>query len=219
VTSPLRPARLALLGYPAIAGAAWLAWRQLGAEPFESDRGAAQAAAALLFALAGASAYRFPGLPFAPRALLAAAGAWLAVDEWLMVHEALKFGPLAGLGLLRETPMLLYGLGGAAVALAVAWRLRAGRDALLHAAAAALFAGAVLLLDVGGGWRGGAREVVEETAELLAAWGAVQFGVTSARGRPSATWPEALAVTAWSALCLGTAAWLLKPLFAPARFL
>jgi hypothetical protein len=61
--------------------------------------------------------------------------------------------------------------------------------------------------------------VLEETAELLAAWGAIQCCRTAARSSPSATWREAVAVAAWSVLWLGTVAWLLKPLVCAARFL
>lgn len=206
-------------GYVAIVGGAALTWRLLGAGPFASDAGGAQRLAGLLFALAGAAAYRLPGLTFPVRALLATAGAWLAVDEWLMVHECLKFGPLAGLGPARDAPILLYGAGAVALAVLVARRVRPPREAILHAAAAILAVGVVLLLDLGGHWRGQGREVVEETAELLAAWGAIQCCAAAARGRPSSSWGEAVAVAAWSTAWLGAVVWLLKPLGCAERFL
>ena len=67
--------------------------------------------------------------------------------------------------------------------------------------------------------RGPLAEVLEETAEQVAAWGAIQCCAAAARRGPSASWREALAVGAWSAAWLGAVAWLLKPLFCPARFL
>lgn len=136
-----------------------------------------------------------------------------------MVHECLKFGPLARLGLLREAPVLLYAGAGAAAAIAVIRRVRPAAEPLAHGALAAVAVGAVLLLDVGGVLHGPGAEVLEETAELLAAYGAIVACTAAARGRPSATWREASAVAAWSAAWLGAVAWLLKPVVCPARFL
>lgn len=206
-------------GYAAIVALAGLTWAAAGPEPFASDAGFVQRAAAVLFALAGAAAYRLPSIGLSARALLATAGAWLAVDEWTMVHEALKFGPLARLGPLRDAPVLLYGVGAGFVAITVAWRVRPPLGAVLHASAAALAVLAVLLLDVAGLWRGPAREALEETAELLAAWGAIRFCAVAARDRPAGPWREALVVEGWSVVWLGAVVWLLKPIFAPARFL
>jgi len=208
-------------GYAAvIAGAATVYWAQ-GARPFASDASDLQRTTGLLFALAGAAAYRLPGLPFPVRALLASAGGWLAVDEWLTVHECLKFGLLsrpAG-GAWREALVLGYAIVGAVAAVLLARRVRPPAEALVHGAFAALAVAGVLLLDVAGVVRGPMAEVLEETAELLAAWGAIQCCAASARRAPSATWREAIAVAAWSAAWLGVVVWLLKPLVCPARFL
>lgn len=137
----------------------------------------------------------------------------------MMVHECLKFGPLARLGPGRDAPILLYAVAGAAAAIAVMRRVRPPREALLHAAVTTLAVAIVLLLDVGGAGRGQGREVIEETAELLAAWGAIQCCAAAARDRPSSTWGESAAVAAWSAAWLGAVVWLLKPLGCAERFL
>ena len=208
-------------GYLAILAITGLVWRARGAAPFGSDASLVQLAAALLFALAGAAAYRLPSLPFPARALLATAGAWLAVDEWLMVHECLKFGLVARFaeGRWRELPVLGYAVAGAVAAALVARRVKPPREALVHGAVAALAVSCVLLIDVAGAVRGPAAEALEETAELLAAWATLQCCAAAARAAPSAPWREATAVAAWSAAWLGLVVWLLKPLFCAARFL
>jgi hypothetical protein len=216
---PARRLTAACSGYAAILAGSWLVHRLFGAEPFASDAGFVQRIAAVLFALAGAAAYRLPALGFPVRALLASAGAWLAIDEWAMVHECLKFGPLAQLGRLRDAPILLYGIGAVAATVLVARRVRPGREPLLHAAVALLAVGGALLLDLGGIWRGASAEVVEETAELLAAWGAIRFCSAAARERPSSSRLEAALVAGWSVAWIGTAVWLLKPVVCAARFL
>jgi hypothetical protein len=211
-----------LAGYAALLAFAAIVLVRLGPDHFSSDAGVVQLLAGALFALTGAAAYRLPALGFPARALLATAGAWLAVDEWLMVHECLKFGPLAGLGSLRDAPVLLYGVGAVAFAVLVGWRVRPPREAILHAVAAILAVGVVLLLDVGGlmrGWPVELLEVLEESAELLAAWGAIQCCTAAARSAPSAPWREAVAVGGWSAAWLGVVVWLLKPLGCAERFL
>jgi hypothetical protein len=217
--SPARAVAVALSGYAAILGGAWLSYRTFGAEPFASDAGFVQRVAALLFALAGAAAFRLPALGFPVRALLATAAAWLAVDEWMMVHECLKFGSLAHLGPLRDAPILAYAAAGAVGAGWIALRIRPPLEALAHGALAVLAVAAVLLLDVGGVLHGREADVLEETAELLAAWGAIRCCGAAARSSPSATWRGGIAVAAWSVLWLGTVVWLLKPLVCAARFL
>jgi len=208
-------------GYAAIVVAAAAVYGTLGARPFSSDASLLQRATALLFVGAGASAYRLPGLASPVRALLATDGAWLAVDEWAMIHECLKFGALARLtsGAGRDAVVLGYALVGAVVAAWVASRVRPPREALAHGVLATLAVGGALLIDVAGVIRGPLAEVLEETAEQVAAWGAIQCCAAAARRGPSASWREALAVGAWSAAWLGAVAWLLKPLFCPARFL
>jgi hypothetical protein len=212
---------LSAAGYAAILAAAGLTWLLAGPRPFADDAGPLQRATGLLFALAGAAAFRLPGVPFAFRALLATAAAWLAVDEWLMVHECLKFGPLAGLSSRggRDAPILAYAAAGV---LAAAWlvrRIRPSAEALAHGVAAAVAVGVVLLVDVAGALHGPAAEVLEETAELLAAWASIAFCAAAAGAHPSAPWRQAFLVAAWSPAWLGAVAWLLRPLFCPARFL
>jgi hypothetical protein len=208
-------------GYLAILAVAGLVWRARGAAPFASDASPVQLATGLLFALAGVAAWRLPALSFPARLLLTTAGAWLAVDEWLMVHECLKFGLVARFaeGRWREVLVVGYAAAGAVTAALVARRVKPPRDALAHGAFAALAVSCVLSIDVAGLVHGPVAEVLEETAELLAAWGAIQCCAAAARAEPSAPWREAVAVGAWSVTWLGGVVWLLKPLFCAQRFL
>ena len=115
---------------------AWVYARE-GALPFQVDSHPIQMLTGVCFAACGVPLLLLADVPAAVRYVLSLGAAWLACDEWLTIHECVKFGLMpAGTPLwLGDALIFVYALGAALTYIVPAAR----DDGLCRAEAGALF--------------------------------------------------------------------------------
>ncbi len=183
-----------------------------GATPFRYDGYWLQHLEVLLFLWLSTRVFRAEELTATERASVAAACAWLAMDELLMFHECVRMK--FRLGVLGRDPLVVaYLLFALVFGTRIIRRLLA--RALPHLLVAALAAILAVTADVGGFGRGAWAHVLEESFEFLALAAAIAtFGHHDGSGR--------LAAVGWATFNFGwmsLAFWLVRPWVCPARLL
>ena len=159
----------------------------------------------------GAEIFRIRALSPWAILVLASGCAWLAVDESLMVHECAKWK--WNTGALGPDPFVVaYAITGTLVGARI-WVIHPARaGAWIHLGIAALGALTAVLADLGVfGPRTSSAIILEEGGELLAIAGAV----AALRLAPSLPALRPWAWVVFSALWMGAAAWIVRPLLCP----